>query len=303
MVGWIDAHNNGQKGGNYGARAAADDIADLMNAQQVVYTYSTASNQKRHDGVACNTIAVTDLYHIWAVYDKTNHNDYYIVQEDVTFPSAGLGYTANHHDNGGDDHYNDTAFYMWGFQSDHVALGKNSENIDGRLVLEKNTPESANGTSTVTSGFTWGVNGSFGFNGMGGTGSVGGSVSYTDSTTKTITDFYVQNLTDGKSAKWYYSISSDKVPPKSDGGFWHSRTVNVGDAPVLARTSAQFHNAWLWEITGTSGNDVYKMKTEAQPRIGNSWIHSTDDWEWKSSDVSYWSTFTNTINLTPPPRN
>jgi hypothetical protein len=313
IVAWIDAQNNNEKGdGARGAafrrdasRAAADDVSAMINAQQVVYTYLGASRYATNSGRACKSIPVSDIYLIWAVYDKINHADYYVVQEDVTIPNSGLGYIVNE----SKDRYKDTAFYLHSFNVNHFPLSPNGAALplNTGAILMKHAPETANNATTVSSGFSWTLGGSLGFSGMGGTGGVSASMTHTDSESRTITDFVETNLCldalTQANAKWDYSINHDKLPKKDKPAWNHANTVNIEGAPALATGTAQFHNVWVWEILNTgTGTDAYKMRTEGQTTYGNSWAHADGTWAYSWCDAEDGPTYNNTVNLTPPPR-
>jgi hypothetical protein len=302
MVEWLDAHNNGEA--LRASRAAADDVANLMNAQKFTITASGACGYTlANTNIGCNTIAVTDQYYVWAIYDKTNHEDYYIVREDISIPSGSLGYRENY-DSG--NHYRNTGFYLNTFRSNHIPQSPTGTalSLNSGVFLVSSSPATANNSQTVTTGTSFSLSGSLGFNGLAGTGSAGGSVSYSNSVSQTITDFGLTNnaYSNGTAnTDWSYHIQNE--PEVSAPPWNHSRTPRVGKAPDIAKSTATFTNEWVWRIPTAAGStDSYKMQVQGSSWYAFTWAHSDAPWSCEYGAAESGANFDQTFILTPPPR-
>ena len=307
IVQWLDTHNNGSRStAALQNRAATGDVAAIVNSQRLTITAPGACEYTlENTTIGCNTIAVSIQYYVWAIYNKDTQKDYYIVSEDITIPSAGLGYRENY-DSG--DHYRNTGFYLNNFATNHIPQSPNGTALarDSQVFLLKQSPETTNGSQTVTTGTSWSMSGSLGFNGLGGTGSGSGSVSYSTSTSRTITDFGVRNnslTTPGTAnALWEYHLQN--APEVSAPPLLHSRTPKVGPAPNLARSTATFSNEWIWEIpTETDSTDSYRMQVQGISWYAYTWAHSNRAWSCVYGAAESGANFKQTFILTPPPRN
>ena len=305
IVGWIHTRNDGRSVVN-SPRAAADDVRDITNAQRWTITASGACGYKlANTNIGCNTIAVSIQYYIWAIYDRTSQKDYYIVKEDISIPSFGLGYRENY-DSG--DHYRNTGFYLNTFVTNHIPQSPNGTALvrDRQVFLLSQSPQTTNEGDTVTTGTSWSLGGSLGFNGVGGTGSVNGSVSYSSSVSQSIKDFVVYNksLTTPGTANALWEYHCKNVPAVSAPPWNHNRTPKVGPAPDLARYTATFSNEWIWEIPAAAGStDSYKMQVQGVSWYAYTWAHSDHILSCLYGAAESGANFDQTLILTAPPRN
>jgi hypothetical protein len=323
MIEWVEAHNNGTPNAtmsSIGSRAITDNSAtddavlSAQNAQKFAFSIAGAAGLTlKNTSIACKSTVVTVQYYVWAVYDQNAQEDYYIVREDVTIPSGNLGYVADAPaDDGG--YTKNTGFYLYEFYSNHVPQNPDGQQLalNTEVYSVSTSPATANGVQTVTTGTTWGMSGSLGFSGLGGTGSLGASLSYSSSTSRTISDFSVTNEygqvsglmndSDTANTRWTYRIAN--MPAFTGPSFWYPETVDVGEAPSLAKSTANFTNEWIWRIptTANSGKS-YQMRVRSHSYYAYSYNQATAPWQytdgWQASGLVIDQPFA----LTPPPRN
>jgi hypothetical protein len=282
-----------------------------MHAQKVAITFTVSSpGQFLVDGIDIQpaSMLVTDQYYIWAVYDKDAHEDYYIVQEDITLPNENLGYVENYAA-GGTLRY--TGWYLQSYDSNHIPKdrGGTSLALDSGAYLERSSPETSNNSETVTTGMSWGLSGNLGFNGLAGTGGIGANVSFTNSTSVTIPDFKAYNQcetntaysTDAANTKWEYSNQRElghSIPAGTD------RTIYVkGSAPDLATRTADFHNMWVWRMpVPNMAIDCFQMEVVNNVLIGANVAYSPKAWQYDYGQEVILGMHTGTILMMPPLR-
>ena len=233
-------------------------------------------------------------YTIYSCHSFSQNQDYYLVSQSAQLNPSTLWKRTQ------EGHVNWPNIYepkQEGHMRRYIFRNYWGTSPGGSSPLVKNSPENANETSTVTSGFSWSASGSIGFAGMSGTGSLSGGVSYSSSQSFNISDCKVNNNCGGEGlsylAKWEYDLAD---PANGDPHFYWSE---LRDAPLLARSNFQPVNQWVW-VVPRSFSDAYDNlsfgsefkwtngKSEGQINCFYIKAHDAVHRDWMSGDVYFW---------------
>ena len=264
-----------------GAEGATDDLKELAAAD--VWDYNAS-----YDGQT-----FTIRYTVYSCHSFNYNKDYYLVSQ-----SAQLNPSVKWKKTGG--HVSYPTIYTakqegqmrtyqfannWGYQQE-----QGGAEIPAKIV--KSSPENANGSASVTSGFSWSMGGSLGFSGLGGTGSLNSGVSFSESQSISISDCTVNNKSadDGQAghAEWEYKMAD---PRDGDAHFYYS---DLHDAPLLARSNFQPVNRWIWEVERKGDKAQFKSEFiwtngKSEGRVNCVWVetHSATHKNWQTRRVSF----------------
>lgn len=120
------------------------------------------------------------------------------------------------------------------------------ENPGSTAPLVKSSPVNANNQSTVTSGFSWDLNGSVGFSGLSATGGLGMGATFSSSESFSISDCTVNDRCGGDSKPWLASWEYVFADPAN--GEKHFYWTDLKDASLLSRSNFQPINQWVWVV-------------------------------------------------------
>lgn len=264
-----------------GAEGAMDDLKELAAAD--VWDYNASYDRQ----------TFTIRYTVYSCHSFDHNKDYYLVSQ-----SAQLNPSVKWKKQGG--HVSWPTIYT-AKQEGQMRTYKLANNwiyqqeqggavIPAKLV--KSSPENANGSTSVTSGFSWNMGGSLGFSGLGGTGSLSGGVSFSESQSFSISDCTVENNSsdDGKAghAEWIYRMAD---PSNGETHFYYS---DLNDAPLLARSNFQPVNRWIWEVDRKGDKTQFQSEFiwtngKSEGQVNCAWIktEAAKHNNWETRRVSF----------------
>lgn len=271
-----------QPSGN-GAESAESDLKELAAAD--VWDYNAS-----YDGQS-----FTIRYTIYSCHSFEKNKDYYLISQSAQLnPSVKWKKTEGHvkwpriYTPKQEGHMR-----LYGFNNRWIFSWQGGgTNNPAKLVNTQ--PQNANGTTSVTSGYSWSMSGSLGFSGLSGTGSLSSGVSFSESQSFSISDCTVNNKSadDGKvgQAQWEYVLANPR------NGSTHFYYTDLDDAPLLSRSNFQPVNRWIWEVerVGTADNLSFNSqfywtngKSEGQVNAAYIKVYSAThkDWQWRHTTV------------------
>ena len=184
----------------------------------------------------------------------------------------------------------------------HIFYGKEitvKTGLSCNAELEKTPmPETSNGKTTVSSGFSWDANIKGQFGKYAGSknlaGTVGASFNWESSTKQTVNDQEIKMST----------LSSGEVDYTFQCKNTHKSDKTDKAVPPIARGDQIREASWCWRVPGTKDNDTatsFNMKISAEMRFGYMWRHTTWDCEGNEDSAKLGSADI-TITLDPPNR-
>ncbi len=221
----------------------------------------------------------TIRYTLYSCHSFTNNMDYYFVTQSAQLNPSVLWKWIEH------GHVSYPNIYL-PEQEGHMRryLFKNywiSDADPGTAPLDKTSPENANNVSTVTSGMSWSMSGTFGFNAVQGpNGSMSTGMTFNSSQSFSVSDCTVNNKCGSEykhTAEWEYDFAN---PSNGSTEFYYTK---LNDAPLLSRSNFQPVNQWVWTVPRTFSEAVDSFKSEftwtnghSEGQLNCAWIKVDD---------------------------
>jgi len=216
-----------------------------------VFQISSAGTTYYDGSSMTGSTTISNTQHIWFCYSLDQDRDYYLVQDDIVIPNAGMyrGVWRQYHfplD------WKECGLYMTSVSVDSKLLGENGNPVPiggsgGGASIPYSSPMTVNEISFVTSSMGWNIGGLLGVK-AGADGKVSliggtyGGLSFDKTTTYDIQDVGVVNrsLSDGANARFDYTTNVVST---------YNTGANTMRPPAsLACNTAQFTHYWRWEI-------------------------------------------------------
>lgn len=215
-------------------RSAETDLLKLKSATKVyicenddehVISKSFYYDQSKVDGDRTNHYDLE--YDIWSVYSISENRNYYYIHEEFlgAFNNGYVGVYSKSR--------NGTVQKVCQWYGKSVTLRATSDNSQG-MRIHYNSPETTTSGTTLTSGFSWNLGGSFGYQDGGVTGLLNGGITVSNSNTYTIQDVTVSNLCEpSRTLEWRFDITG----PRASFGPFSTALVNITEGALVGRTS------------------------------------------------------------------
>ena len=255
FVDWIEEGKRAATAKASAATDVANDLTQLAEAKAYRYEFTDFGQ------------TFTIRYTVYSCHSFTNDMDYYFVEQSSQLnPSAlwkhqpGKTYIPG---------YWVERDYQEGHMRSYSFKNYWPEAPGSEAPLDRHSPESANGETSITSGISWNIGGSVGFSGKSAAGSLSGGVSVSTSQTFNIQDCKVddQGGSSGRAdmAAWEYRFAD---PAIGDRKFTYA---SLKDAPLLARSNFQPVDQWIWTVPTAFSKKVRSFRSEFSWIDGKSW--------------------------------
>ena len=263
------------------------DIRNIFDYQSIDHTFNLSLDKQESKAILSSadwitkkgTINVkTMIYPLFAFEDQLGHGDYYIVSQTIVALNRQMygGKWTNTH---GGVHVRLCGFYMTNLRTQSTILYTDYKPVETATfapVFANSTnpsPTTAIGSTTYTSGFTWSLGASLtgGINSGNGTftGSINGGASFSNTSSRSIANLDVQNISKGSVVSYNYPFNNLPIYDVGD--------ISITDPPSIAVSDAEFHQDWIWHVpqTKSSGNWQFVLETAIYPQYGSCHFFST----------------------------
>jgi hypothetical protein len=325
FVEWVN--NNGPKGSrerlaNVKANldsqleAAGDTVSDLVKAQSVTIN-KEASTIVSVDGSTPPKAKYANTYFIYAIYDKDNDIDYYIVEQEAQVQSGNV-YMGYWEEKSKGVLTLNTAYYLFDYYTDHYLMSGSTYLNASKVTILQDKPETTTVSSSLTTGFSQSFSGNLGYNGMAPAGGFSAGISYSNSRTTTIPDVRVANQEGllapfatgaANNARWTYQPALVSVTDNAN--MFQPTNYSISGPSAISVNTAVFFNSWIWMVHNPGSNTKFTMRCAALPRFAytlyqnNPWAiaHITGEINVHISDTDDYNNAPKTdIVLDKPPR-
>jgi hypothetical protein len=257
---------------------AAGDVSDLVKAQSVTINKETSTivriNNSNIKGGDLPKAIYANTYFIYAIYDKDNDVDYYIVEQEAHVQSGNV-YMGDWEDYSSHAARTlNSAYYLFDYYTDHYLMSGSTYLDESKIDILQISPLTTTVSSSLTTGFSRSFSGNLGFNGTGATGGISGTISYSNSRTTTIPDVRVvyqggllAPFATGanNNARWTYQPALVSVTDRSN--MFQPISYSISSPPAISVNTAIFYNSWLWRVHSPGSNTKFTMRCVALPRF------------------------------------
>lgn len=241
-----------------------------------------------------------NIYPLYSFEGSNTQGDFYVVEGTITVHNAGM-YNGKWIKKHGGVRAHLCAYYMYGFQIETQLVDDHGVAIPDVSFPAGATPvpESTIGSTSYTSGFTWGLNGSFTGGVSSGkpaaTGTFGFSLSWNNSETRQISDLSITKS--GSNGSVIHTLDLKNLPTK------YSKRDD--DIPSIAIGDLTLHQTWVWYIPSTTdySTETFNMRVKISKAAYYAWhwyMAGGGDFDLRTFNAT--GDFDFTVGLTAPSR-
>ena len=263
-------------------------VPEMATAQRVTIDVYPKANFYKVSG---RSGAYTIIYEITSLYSFSQDIDYYAVHQEIIGSNKDM-HVGNWED--GEYYY---GMYLGNITSDHMIFNRDNA-TPASTVIQTTSPATTENARSQTIGMSFNIGGNVGLSTSGPSAGVSGGYTYSESYSVSIPDVSIANQckSDGShvNARWAYNTAV----PSPTTNFW-GYLNGFSKAPDVATNTIDIHNTWLWAVGHPS--DSYKMKCVNE--IHYDYRHGKNNvFTYTYGTYTYWTTYTNWINLDAPNR-
>ncbi len=275
----------------------ASDLQDLMEAQHFSHVFRVKYSASDYNGKTERGCLVEANYDIWPVYDFDHQTDYYLVHQTLTSHNGDMCCTSTDKEW---SNINGNYVYLGNWAGDmymNIDLLDEQGNAVENARVTNPQPATHQGTTSYTSGMTWGLNANVGLNKQGPSIAVGGSLSYTSSYTTTAPDYAVELNNSGTKINWKFIASNCRII-----GHWAMSSSNCTHdiVPSCYRNDCTFNQSFIYTVQNPTSQryvlDAYTREDLVGYRGYNVLFYMYDDYCYESSEAKY------QVVMNPPTR-